>query len=291
MHTVKWSVLQYVIIRPAVSVAGIITQALGVLCSNSYSPKYAQVYITAIDFISISVALYGLILFYSLTHHELEGKRPLAKFLCIKGIVMLTFYQEFVFSALQKYNVIKGTQYWTATNVTDGLSALATDIEMVFFAGFMLWAYPVSEYRDPALGKTNMFRPLWDTINFSDFVAEIWLSLRFFIDYARGKPNTHTSRPVAPTASGNPRRANFDSAFGLNKNSTAGPGLRRVGTSESHLPVLQGEGEGGGGVYGYDYASSEAIPMHSVEPPLNVGYSAAPSHPAQAQYYPGGRGV
>ena len=38
-----------------------------------------------------SVALYGLILFYSLTHNELEGRQPLAKFLCIKGTYTGTF--------------------------------------------------------------------------------------------------------------------------------------------------------------------------------------------------------
>ena len=44
---------------------------------------------------SSSIALYGLILFYGLTKEEL-GRRPLAKFLSIKLIVMFTFYQSFV---------------------------------------------------------------------------------------------------------------------------------------------------------------------------------------------------
>ena len=75
---------------------------------------YANVYLEIVDFVSISyvaiapisghitepsprsVALYGLLLFYALTHSELEGKRPLAKFLCIKLIVMFTFYQGLV---------------------------------------------------------------------------------------------------------------------------------------------------------------------------------------------------
>jgi Organic solute transporter Ostalpha len=43
-----------------------------------------------------SLALYGLLLFYGLVHQELEGRRPLAKFLAIKLIVMATFYQGFV---------------------------------------------------------------------------------------------------------------------------------------------------------------------------------------------------
>jgi hypothetical protein len=45
---------------------------------------------------SLSIALYGLILFYDLTKDELAGRRPLAKFLSIKLIVMFTFYQSFV---------------------------------------------------------------------------------------------------------------------------------------------------------------------------------------------------
>lgn len=42
------------------------------------------------------IALYGLIVFYELTKEELKGKRPLAKFLSIKLIVMFTFYQSTV---------------------------------------------------------------------------------------------------------------------------------------------------------------------------------------------------
>ncbi|KIJ42897.1 hypothetical protein M422DRAFT_109815, partial [Sphaerobolus stellatus SS14] len=166
MYTIKWSVMQYVIISPLLCVIGIITQALGVLCVQIYSPHFAEVYIVAIDFVSISVALYGLILFYNLTRTELVGRRPLAKFLCIKGTSLLTFYQECVFSVLQKYKVIHATEFWTATNVADGLNALAITIEMVFFAAFMLWAYPASEYKDDSLPKTSIWRPLWDSINY-----------------------------------------------------------------------------------------------------------------------------
>lgn len=45
-----------------------------------------------------STALYGLIVFYGLTKDELKDKRPLAKFLAIKLIVVLTFYQSFLVS-------------------------------------------------------------------------------------------------------------------------------------------------------------------------------------------------
>ena len=43
-----------------------------------------------------SIALYGLLVFYGLTKDELKSRRPLAKFLTIKLIVMFTWYQSFV---------------------------------------------------------------------------------------------------------------------------------------------------------------------------------------------------
>lgn len=48
MYTVKWAVMQYVIVRPLVSIAGIVCEALGVLCVESYSPHFAEVYLAAV---------------------------------------------------------------------------------------------------------------------------------------------------------------------------------------------------------------------------------------------------
>lgn len=224
MYTVKWSVLQYVIIRPAASIAGIVCQYYGVLCpSLAWSPYYAQVYISAVDFVSITVALYGLLIFYGLTKDELKDRRPLAKFLAIKLIVFFTFYQAFVFSMLEG-RVIHATQYWTEANIADGLTALATCIEMVLFAAFMMWAYTWTEYVVPGR-KTSIWRPLWDSINYSDFVVEIVGSLKFYFDASRGKPGTrlsqgsqnpgeHNSR-TGETWGGPGRKMDFATAFGV----------------------------------------------------------------------------
>jgi len=188
MHAVKWSVLQYTIVRPAISIAGIICQAYDVLCEESWNYRHASVYLTAIDFVSITVSLYGLLLFYGLTKEELRGRRPLAKFLCIKLIVMATFYQSFVFDFLQNHGVIHATEYWTTTNIANGLNALTTCIEMIFFALGMLWAYPVTEYKTSnSQRKMSYLKAIWDSINISDFAREIYSSVKFFIDYASGR--------------------------------------------------------------------------------------------------------
>ncbi|KAJ3805214.1 DUF300-domain-containing protein [Lentinula lateritia] len=215
----QWAVLQYVILRPAISITGIICQAFNVLCESSgFSVHFANVYLEAIDFVTISIALYGLILFYALTREELAGRRPLAKFLAIKLIVMFTWYQSFVFDALEG-RVIHATEYWSETNIADGLNALTICIEMIFFACFMWWAYTPAAYRIEGAKPTSIWRPLWDSLplriavadysslTLGDFALEIWYSLKFFIAYIRGVPETHSRFAKS--------NAGFDDAFGL----------------------------------------------------------------------------
>ncbi|KAF9222240.1 DUF300-domain-containing protein [Gyrodon lividus] len=236
MYTVKWSVLQYVIIRPACSIAGIICEAYNVLCaSGPYSIYFANVYLEAIDFVSISVALYGLLLFYGLTKDELEGRRPLAKFLSIKLIVMFTFYQSFVISALEGH-VIQPTQYWTATNIADGLNALAICIEMVFFSILMMWAYTWNEYKIEGAPKTSIWRPLWDSINYTDFLIEILGSLKFFCGFGRGKPSTHPGRRLdAEIVNNYNKRMDFGQAFGIEGSKYPRPPKAATGGSDEEI--------------------------------------------------------
>jgi len=61
MYTLKWAVMQYVVLRPIVSITGIVCQAYGVLCESvgfSLNAIYfANIYLQTIDFISITCVL------------------------------------------------------------------------------------------------------------------------------------------------------------------------------------------------------------------------------------------
>lgn len=68
------------------------------------------------------IALYGLLVFFGLTKEELVGRRPLAKFLCIKLIVMFTFYQSFVVriylsTHLANYILPSSSHCWKGTSL------------------------------------------------------------------------------------------------------------------------------------------------------------------------------
>ncbi|KAI5476847.1 hypothetical protein MNV49_007143 [Pseudohyphozyma bogoriensis] len=180
---VKWSVMQdgqFVIVKPGLAVASVVTQALGVYCETSYSFAFADVYLMIVDFICVSIALYGL-------------------------IVALIFYQGLVFSVLTWIGVIQATEYWTTTNISDGLNALVTTFEMVLIAIFQFYAYPASEYIpeiEDDSKPTSFWKSFLHSQNYSDFAIDIYLSIKFFIDWLRNKPYTkapHHTHSTAPS--------------------------------------------------------------------------------------------
>lgn len=89
-HTLKllkyWT-WQFVIIRPLCSILMITLQLLGMY------PTWVSWTFTIILNISVSLALYSLVVFYHVFAKELEPHKPLAKFMCIKGIVFFCFWQ------------------------------------------------------------------------------------------------------------------------------------------------------------------------------------------------------
>ncbi|KAJ1892870.1 hypothetical protein LPJ66_006091 [Kickxella alabastrina] len=178
----KWGILQYVIISPVNTLVTIITHANDVFCPDSMRPKYAHFWVAIIDFVSISVAMYSLVSLYRVIKEDVKDEKPFLKFVAIKAIVFLTFWEGFIFSWLgsNNINVIKGTKYWSKDNVVAGLTALVICIEMVLFAALFIKAFPVQAYKRPdGTHRTPMRRAFIDSLNFGDFFIEIWYHLRW----------------------------------------------------------------------------------------------------------------
>ena len=87
LKLLKYWTWQFVVIRPVCSILIIALQLLGMY------PSWVSWTFTIILNISVSMALYALVLFYHLFAKELAPHKPLAKFLCIKGIVFFSFWQ------------------------------------------------------------------------------------------------------------------------------------------------------------------------------------------------------
>ncbi|CAE8707516.1 unnamed protein product, partial [Polarella glacialis] len=86
----KMGALQFVAVKPVVAVMSIIVYACG-----RFDDWYYQWTIFVVYNISYSVALYALYLIYWASHEQeaLQSRRPLLKFVSVKMIVFLTFWQ------------------------------------------------------------------------------------------------------------------------------------------------------------------------------------------------------
>ena len=90
-------VLAYVVVRPLMSVAGLLASALGVGGGMSggegpFRADRAFVWAALANNASQVWALYCLVLFYTGTRHELAPIRPLSKFLVVKAVRMLFLF-------------------------------------------------------------------------------------------------------------------------------------------------------------------------------------------------------
>ena len=62
-----------------------------------HSPRYGYVYCTLAYNVSVSLALYGLVIFYSSTRELLSPFNPVLKFLTVKAIVFMSFWQGMLY--------------------------------------------------------------------------------------------------------------------------------------------------------------------------------------------------
>jgi len=57
------------------------------------SPRYGYLYLNIVYNLSISLAMYALLLFYTATREMLYKYHPVVKFFTVKSIVFLSFWQ------------------------------------------------------------------------------------------------------------------------------------------------------------------------------------------------------
>lgn len=133
---------QFVVIRPVCSILMITLQYFDIY------PNWVSWANTIILNISVSLALYSLVVFYHVFSKELEPHKPLAKFLCIKGIVFFCFWQGIVLDLLATLGIIRSRYSWLAVErIEEGYQNILVCIEMVFFSIYQQYAYTAAPYK------------------------------------------------------------------------------------------------------------------------------------------------
>lgn len=89
----KQGVLQFVILKPILVLAAFVLYYFHLYEDGSFSPGGGYLYITLIYFVSYSGGLGSLVLFYVACKDLLMPFRALPKFVLVKSVVFLTYWQ------------------------------------------------------------------------------------------------------------------------------------------------------------------------------------------------------
>lgn len=123
-----------------------------------YSANGGYIYITIIYNISVSLALYGLYLFYFATRDLLTPFEPVLKFCTVKSVIFLSFWQGVGLAILEKAEVISPIVSDGATTsagtVSAGYQNFFICLEMLFAAIALRYAFPYQVICDINFNQT-----------------------------------------------------------------------------------------------------------------------------------------
>ncbi|KAE8673508.1 Detected protein of confused Function [Hibiscus syriacus] len=151
LKLLKYWTWQFVVIRPVCSILMITLQLLKIY------PLWLNWTFTILLNVSVSLALYSLVVFYHVFAKELAPHKPLAKFLCIKGIVFFCFWQGVVLDILVAMGIIRSHHYWLdVEHIQEALQNTLVCVEMVAFSVVQRYAYNAAPYSGETEAKTKL---------------------------------------------------------------------------------------------------------------------------------------
>ncbi|KAF9578683.1 hypothetical protein BGW38_005406, partial [Lunasporangiospora selenospora] len=168
LYYMKYGILQYVAIKPATTMAAVVLQYFGLYCETQYDFHFGMIYLTIINFTSVSVALYCL-------------------FLCVKMVVFFCYWQTLLLSLLGAMGLFTPENNWSVLNVEQGISSILICSEMVVFAILHVYSFSYLPYVIPGT-ETPLRKSFIDGFNPIDMVRELLWACRDTVLMFQGKP-------------------------------------------------------------------------------------------------------
>ena len=149
----KQATLQFCIVKPTMSFIVILLQSYGLYEDGNWDASKGYLYVTLIYNVSITLALYGLFLFYFATRELLRPFDPVLKFFTIKSVIFLSFWQGVLLAILETMGYIlpmcdeEGKKVTlNPGTISAGYQNFLVCIEMFFAAIALRYAFPISVY-------------------------------------------------------------------------------------------------------------------------------------------------
>ena len=146
LRRVKQGAIQFVVLKPIITLVIIVLEATNSYCDGDFSPECGYLWVQILYNVSYTLALYALLVFYLGAHDALEPYSPLLKFVLVKAVVFLTFWQGLflaVVAALDK--AVEGRQDSDGSHKS--LQSFLICLEMFLASVMMAFAFPWRENR------------------------------------------------------------------------------------------------------------------------------------------------
>ena len=171
---IRLLVNQYVLVRPLTTIIAFILQSRG-----DYQNDF---WFTILNFFSVSVSMYALIQFFLVIRHDIAEYRPLNKFLAVKFVIFMTFWQSIAISIAVWLNMIPDTDIWSAEYIAIQTQSFLLCIEMFLAALWHMHDYCYGYGDFEVTLKTNVYKTLMDCFNPSEYLYDLWIGVKHLFE-------------------------------------------------------------------------------------------------------------
>lgn len=139
-------VFLYVLIYTILIIIQEITQATGVYCKTSLRPRFAHVWLQALQLMTTVTVLITIVRFQRRLRDYMSSRNAFLKLVGFKLLVLLTTLQHFIFGILSSH--VHGNSKITYANIIIGLPQLIISIECAIFMAGFYFTFHSKEYRE-----------------------------------------------------------------------------------------------------------------------------------------------
>jgi len=154
----KFGTLQYCVVRPLTTLIAIVLNLMGLYHEATFGVRSSWMYLVIIMNISIAFAFAALATFYTTLKKRLSPYEPIGKFLCIKFVIFVAFWQSVVIAVLVRVDVIHAVDGYSAHSLSRSLQDVLVCVEMFFVS--IAHLYTFSYYPFTAEGIKDKKGPL-----------------------------------------------------------------------------------------------------------------------------------
>ncbi|CAI5472112.1 unnamed protein product [Closterium sp. Yama58-4] len=192
----KQGCLQFVYLKPILAATCLCLYYYGLYEDGNFALSDGYIYITCIYMASYSVAIYALILFYVACRELLRSFNPVPKFLMIKAVVFLTYWQGVLVFIVAQLGYVH-----SAEDAAD-LQNVLICAEMVLGALGFMHAFPFKPFLQANVAmngeQAGLLRSIKHAINLTDVVSDtvhqFAPTYHDYVLYSDGTGETHHYR-------------------------------------------------------------------------------------------------